>query len=284
MENTWQEAISARTSRRSYVSGELPSNTLEKVSGIIESVKGAPFGTEADFQLIRKYSEENSRLKLGTYGFISGARYFIAGQVEPGVKAFIDYGYLLEKIILTLTINNLGTCWLGGTFDRGEFAIAVNLKDGYIIPAITPVGIPTENRSLGDRLIRFGAGSHNRKAWESLFFHEKPGKALSKNEAGQGLSAVLEMVRIAPSASNLQPWRFLKKGNSFDIYLQRKPGYKSRFGGVDLQMIDIGIAVCHFDLVCRELGIETLWEISGTHEEIDGWEYTISVKFHLKSN
>ncbi len=38
------------------------------------------------------------------------SRDFIVGQALPGKQAFLDYGYLLEKIILELTSMKLGTC------------------------------------------------------------------------------------------------------------------------------------------------------------------------------
>jgi nitroreductase len=278
MDMRWQKAIPARTSRRSYLPGDIPADIQQEIERILSNARVSLLGTQIGFELVSKYSEENSRLKLGTYGFITGARYYIVGQVQAGIKAFIDYGYALEKIILQLTLLKLGTCWLGGTFDRGEFARAVNLKEGMVIPAITPVGIPTDGRSIGDRLIRFGAGSHARKPWEALFFNENQGSTLSRKEAGEKAAVILDMVRIAPSASNLQPWRIIKHADVFSLYLQRKAAYQGRFGGIDLQMIDMGIAICHFDLTARELGIVPEWMEAGQYKEVDGWEYIISVK------
>jgi len=235
-------------------------------------------GNTIGFKLIRKYSAENKKLKLGTYGFISGARYFIIGQTTPDKNAYLDYGYLLEKIILECTELKLGTCWLGGTFDRGEFAKTVDLKKGNVIPAITPVGFPTTNRSLGDKVIRLGAGSKKRKGWEALFFKDNQDKALEKDECEKESSLILEMLRLAPSASNIQPWRIVQKDGIFHFYLQRKPGYGKAFGKIDLQMIDMGIAMCHFDLVAKELEKQPSWDIFVKHDIIADWEYVVSVR------
>jgi hypothetical protein len=72
------------------------------------------------------------------------------------------------------------------------------------------------------------------------------------------------MVRLGPSASNHQPWRVVKEGKNWHFYLKRTPGYNERLlvklsGTADLQRIDMGIAMCHFDLTARELGLTGQW-------------------------
>jgi hypothetical protein len=277
MQTSIQESIIDRTSRRSYQTREFTPELIEKINIILFSSAIGPLGTEIGFEIIEKYSDVNKRLKLGTYGFISGSRYFIVGQSIPDKKAFIDYGYLLEKIILECTHLKLGTCWLGGTFDRGEFGQTVSLIEGNIIPAITPVGYPTANRSLGDKVIRLSAGSKMRKDWESIFFAKNPQNPLVPDMLDKTDSIILEMLRLAPSASNLQPWRIVVKNtNEFHFYLHRKPGYGKAFAKVDLQMIDMGIAICHFDLAAIELGKSPDWKILEEPTEFDAWEYIVT--------
>jgi hypothetical protein len=278
MQVSYQNAILKRTSVRSYKSNNLDKGLSNQIIERLSQANKGPLGTNISFELVYIYSEENRRLKLGTYGFIKGAANFIVGQVKPSPIAFLDYGYLFEKVILELTMEGLGTCWLGGTFDRGEFAKSIDLEEENIIPAISPVGYPTDSRSLGDRIIRLGAGSRNRKAWENMFFKDQAGVPLSMEGLDDSVREALEMVRLAPSASNLQPWRIIAREDVFDIYLQRKPGYRYRHGKTDLQIIDIGIAMCHFDLTGRENGLKPNWKISSSPEIIDGWEYVISVK------
>ena len=52
-------------------------------------------------------------------------------------------------------------------------------------------------------------------------------------------------------------------GQTFHFYLQRTPGYRSvltKLAGVDdMQRIDLGIAMCHFELTARELGLYGRW-------------------------
>lgn len=59
------------------------------------------------------------------------------------------------------------------------------------------------------------------------------------------------MTRLAPSASNKQPWRIVKSGNDFHFFEYRTPGHSVRFE-YDIQRIDMGIAACHFHLAAIE--------------------------------
>lgn len=73
------------------------------------------------------------------------------------------------------------------------------------------------------------------------------------------------MARLAPSASNKQPWRVVRDGAGWHFYCQRTPGYgKGSFiftvlRIADLQRLDVGIAMCHFELTARQLGLPGRW-------------------------
>jgi hypothetical protein len=80
-----------------------------------------------------------------------------------------------------------------------------------------------------------------------------------------GFAAVLEGVRMAPSASNKQPWRIVRTGADWHFYLQRTKGYGKGspifrlLRLTDLQRVDLGIALCHFELAAREAGLAGEW-------------------------
>jgi len=169
----------------------------------------------------------------------------------------------------------LGTCWLGGTFKKSEFDKAIEQKDYEILPCISPIGYPSSRKSLIDSAMRFTAGSKNRKGWDELFFSRDFGQHLSKSEAGN-YETPLEMLRLAPSASNKQPWRIVKDTNKSHFYLQHTKGY-AKFLAYDLQRVDIGIAMCHFEMTAKELGIDGKWLISDPEISTpQGTEYVVS--------
>jgi hypothetical protein len=251
--------IKKRKSKRSYLNKALSSIQIEQINSILSQDLVGPFGNRACFQLIvKKTVKENHEVKLGTYGFISGARYFILGQIKEGRYANEDYGYIFEKIILDLTALELGTCWLGGTFSRKGIAQVLDLEEGKIIPAITPVGQASETFSKRESLIRWGAKSDSRKAWDELFFKTEFAQPLTEEDAGE-YHIPIEMLRLSPSASNKQSWRILKTDKAFHFYLKRTPGYQKIIKSTDLQKMDLGICMAHFELACNELELKGNW-------------------------
>lgn len=259
------ELIRARTSWRAYLSSPIEQAKKQRLREEMDSVAAAaPFGTRLRFELIELPELAPEALRaLGTYGFIKGARYFLAGTAGEGDRRFEDYGFALESLILLATDLGLGTCWLGGSFSNSAFASQLRAGPGERVPAVSPVGYPTGQRAMRDRLIRFVAGSKARRRWDELFFSEQPGRPLTPEEAGP-FAEVLELVRLAPSASNKQPWRIVRArgGEAFHLLLERTPGYNegfSRFGKADLQRLDMGIALCHFELAASEAGLRGSW-------------------------
>jgi hypothetical protein len=73
------------------------------------------------------------------------------------------------------------------------------------------------------------------------------------------------MVRLGPSASNKQPWRIAHEGQKWHFFIERSFLYGPRMLGLvgiaDMQRLDIGIAMCHFELTARELGLRGEWQM-----------------------
>ena len=270
------ETIKSRRSCRTYRDSLVETDKLAEFSAFLQANTAAPFGSPVRFQLLDLNELKADELKpLGTYGVIKGAKLFIIGAVGKRPKAMEDYGYSMEKNILKAAALGLGTCWLGGTFRRSGFARMVNLNDGELLPAISPVGYPGKARSLTDRFFRFSAGSNARKEWNELFSEGNPETPLRPESCG-GYETPLECVRAGPSASNKQPWRIVKDGNAFHFYLNRTPGYDRMIKGIRLQNVDMGIAMCHFELSARELGRVGRWNVADPRIPFDGREYIVS--------
>jgi hypothetical protein len=253
------EIIKTRISIRTYEPTRLEQNLKKNLNDYLETVKG-PFAGKVRFKIIDSNAALNSNIKLGTYGIIKGSSSFVVSAVEEGDMNLEELGYELESFVLYAASLGLGTCWMGGTFKRSEYAKALELKEGELLPIVTPIGYPAKSEGLVGTVMRRLAGSRNRKPWEELFFNSRFDNKLSKSEAGIYAEA-LEMVRLAPSASNKQPWRIVCDNDKLHFYLQHTKGYSSALG-FDMQRIDIGIAMCHLDFTLKEAGIEGNWEKS----------------------
>jgi len=273
------ETIQKRVSCRTFDGRPIDGKARETLREFLRSNSSGPFGNLLRFELIDLTEAERAELKsLGTYGVITGASLFIAGAVTRGARAMEDFGFGMERNILFATAQGLGTCWLGGTLNRAGFARKIGLTPDELMPAISPVGYPTEKRSLTDKTIRFMAKSDKRKPWEELFFDGKQGNPLGKENAGH-LASALESVRIGPSATNRQPWRIVRdvNGKALHFFLERTPGYEKMTGEIRLQEVDMGIALCHFELASADLGIAGSWKQAkpgidaGTMEFVATW-------------
>ena len=259
------DIIEQRFSCRTFVNKPIAEAERQDLERVVSAINTGRLGSPLRFELLVATEEDRSALKgLGTYGFISGNTGFIAGAVGAGERNLEDYGYRLEEIVLYASSIGLGTCWLGGSFTRSSFAARIALSTGEVMPAVIAVGYISERRTLMDRVIRRVAAPSSRLLWEQLFFDASFGTALSEAAAGPYATA-LRMVQIGPSASNKQPWRVLRQGTDWHFYLRRSAGYRQRGSGMlgvpDMQRLDMGIAMSHFELSATEAGLSGTWAI-----------------------
>ena len=274
------DIITRRFSCRTYRPEPLEAEVRQRLTEAMAALQAGPFGAATRFRLIAATEEDRRSLKgLGTYGFIRGAAGFILGAVGRGERNLEDFGYRMEELILLATDLSLGTCWLGGTFAKSSFAAKMDLGADEVMPAVVSVGYIAERRSLMERVVRRSARAGWRRPWGLLFFAGHFGLPLSQQAAGE-YAEPLEMVRRGPSASNKQPWRIVRQDNAWHFYLQRTPGYlqgwERHFVVADLQRVDMGIAMCHFELTARELGLSGRWTLDdpGLETPNDLTEYT----------
>lgn len=259
------EIIKKRYSCRTYSQSTIGKSQQASLYRFLSENRTGPFGSDLRFSLIAASPDAQNDLKdLGTYGVIKNPAGFMIGAVKDGPNSLEDYGYAMEKNILFATGLGLGTCWLGGTFTKSAFAGKIDLRADESMPAVAATGQIGPQKSLLEKTMRWGAGADTRKPRQMLFFDGGFGRPLSSDAAGDW-NTPLEMARIGPSASNQQPWRIVKHAdsNTFYFYLQRTKRYQTRnrilFGMADLQRVDMGIAMCHFEMTAFDLGLAGQW-------------------------
>ena len=282
MNQTIQEIIRQRYSCRSYNDESVQEIHQQVLREFLDTQQIGPFGTNTRFELVAANQDDRQSLKgLGTYGFINNPAGFIIGALEQGPKNLEDYGYLLENIILKATEIGLGTCWLGGSFTKSSFAKKISLREKETIPAVVSIGYDEEKKGRNGQIRKYMSGARRLPA-EQLFFEESFNNSLSRDTVGE-YAEPIEMVRWAPSASNKQPWRIVRINDAWHFYLQRTKGYGKGtlifniLRLADLQRVDIGIAMCHFELTSRELGLKGSWVLDDPKLQLpEGTEYTVT--------
>lgn len=263
------ETIKKRRSVRTYLDKKIDDELREKIK---------TFLNDLEKEYVNKYKfpmlDTEISGKIGTYGVIKGAKTYIGGVLlEEG--NLVELGFLFEKIIIYLTSLNLGTCWLGGTFRRTDFFKEMKLDEDDRLLLLTPIGFVQDKMSFKEKSMRTLARSDTRKDFDELFFNEYL-EALDLYSLKDYKDA-LEMIRIGPSASNKQPWRVVKVDNSFHFYLKRTKDYAKNLD-YDIQMVDMGIAIYHFQASLEEKRISGHFVQLEKPREFDGLEYVVTWK------
>ena len=261
-----------RKSVRTYIEKPLSDSDREKINAFIDFLSGEPHPFSAKVRIrLFDVDKDISSKDLGTYGVIKGARTYLGVAVNDVPDAMEAVGYVFEKLVLFAAHLGLGTCWLGGTFNRSEFAKAMELEGDEFFPIASPIGYPAPKNHTVDKIMRKAIKADTRKGFEEIFFEKSFDSPLSVKNAGS-YGDILEAVRLAPSAKNAQPWRVLRDGDSFHFF-EKKTIPSSNH---DIQRLDIGIAACHFDLAAKEKGVEGKILSSDSHPEAKGLLYVLS--------
>ena len=224
------EAIKERRSVRSYTGESLTEvQRMNLKAAIADSY--SPFGGKVTIRL--KEFDLRAGYKPSTYGMIKGATEFFLLGIGDDEASALSAGFRFERVVLRACKIGLGTCWIAATFKGSDFERGQSWPDGETLKIISPVGIPA-SKSILEKITRFTAGSNNRKPFEKLFFDGGFDKPLSPDSR---YGEALEMLRLAPSSTNSQPWRALVDGDNVHFYY--KPKSKA-------SVLDCGIGFCHF--------------------------------------
>ena len=259
------ETIKKRRSVRTYTSEPLRDEHFAQIEQYISQLQ-APFGVKARIELIRVNFNEKP-VKLGTYGTVNGVSVLMALIYEEAFFAETAAAYMFEQALLFCTDLDLGTCWLADFSSRINIKEQVKLKPNEKLRIVSPVGYASDKKRFLDQYIVRSDNLHaSRKSFEELFFDTNFDTPLTKSAAGVFVQP-LEMIRIAPSANNKQEWRVLLEENALHFYKKSYPMFDA---------IDMGIALCHFELTCKEIGIGGKFEILKNFPDNDKIKYVIS--------
>lgn len=222
---TLLDAVYSRRSRRSYLKTSLPAAHKKELLRLIELLN---LEHHLHIQLIENAAPVFAGLRAG-YGVFQNVEHFIAligRKSDPLLKRKL--GYCGEKLVLEATRMELGTCWVGGTFDRMK--CPCQLDDGEQLCLVIAIGQVSPMESRRESFI------HNASARKS-----KPIEALYKAdvEPPEWFLDGIRAVQKAPSAMNRQPVQFRLKDGKITVGVQAMAPFAE---------VDLGIALLHFEL------------------------------------
>lgn len=242
-----EQAVRSRYSIRSYDGRSLNPQDLQDILTYAQTIRN-PLGPEARW--VHLGEEKLSGMTLGTYGVIRGARDYLAAIIPEDPHAPEALGYAFEELVLFAASKGLGTCWLGGTFRKDAFARLLDLQPGEVFPILSPIGYTAQKPSLTERVMRRSVRARKRLPMAKILFTADGTASLHPERLGD-YQKPMEMLQLAPSAVNRQPWRVTYDGQAFHFY--EEPSMPSV--PWDLQRLDVGIAICHFHLSALQMGL-----------------------------
>ena len=246
------ELIRRRRSVRSFDGSALRPEDAEQILDFAKKAEN-PYGIPIEWRLLSAKADGLSS------PVIIGTDAFIAGKMTKAPHAEAAFGYSFEQIVLCAEALGVGTTWIAGTMDRPAFERAMELRAGEVMPCVSPLGYPAAKMSLRETMMRKGIKADTRLPFSELFFDGTFDMPLAPERAGD-LRLPLEMVRLAPSAVNKQPWRVVLDGDRAHFYEAKGKGFTDAEGW-DIQKIDVGIAMCHFACTLEELGRTAEFEL-----------------------
>lgn len=275
--SNFSELVRQRYSCRSFSHTPISEETERVINNYNYSIS-PPFNDHVRISYIsRDRLKEENFFTTGTYGMIKGTRGYLIGVTKAqSAHTFENFGYCMEDALLNLTSLGIDTCWIGGVFDRKTFGKILSIQENEIVPAVVAAGYAADKRTIRDKIVRWSARGNQRKPVNQLFFESNLQTPLNLEQDSR-LTEILENVRLAPSASNKQPWRIIKEDRSLHFYLDRDKLYSKLIPNVDLQRIDMGIALYHFEMSAKEAGLSFTRNMhSPPPPSPDQFEYIIS--------
>ncbi len=252
--------MKARRSVRSFDGEPLSVLKMNQLAQAVDD-SSSPFGGSVTIRL-REY-DYKAGFRPSTYGMIRGAVDFFLLGIADDEQSALTAGFRFEQVVLKAWQLGLGTCWIAATFKGTDFD-SESWPAGEKLRIVCPVGVPA-TKSLMEKFTRFVIGSKNRKAFDSLFFS---GDFSGKVSADNQFREALEMMRLAPSSTNSQPWRALVDGDRVHFY--SKPVSK-------LSVLDCGIGICHFYETEKFYGRNGMFgHLDDAPVAPSGWKYLVT--------
>jgi nitroreductase len=265
--NPIYSAVKRRRSIRKYSSQELPDDLLDRAEENLDKQGEFYSGVSADAHLIkngRKFQKEISGV-IADYGKVE-APHYLALTSESTNRGYVELGYRYEHVVLDLTAQGVGTCWIGKGFGDRELSRYVDIPSGQTSHVLIALGRLPDGEELSE------IENPKRKELSYFLVDESP------DNLSEGKLQLIDCLRRAPSALNGQPWRVYVDGEVVHLYLKGRSKITKMVLGdlAEMNRVDAGIGLCHL-----EVGGEEIWgqvEVGEVdHPEIRGLKYVGSL-------
>lgn len=233
------DAINIRTSIRSYDPDPIDDDTARQLDMTIDAVNML---ADAHIQLVRDqpavFADANAS------GHLNNAANYLAvvGPKDDGARE--RAGFYTERVVLAATLRGLGTCWVGGSWDRSKAARHCRLSAGEELYLGVVIGYPERHfdrmAKSYTELAAMRDAHRESKAYEQF---TAPMSDEARAAAPDWFKAGVQAAMKAPSAMNRQPIVFSYNPDDDTAAAMIDPNVES---GQALN--DLGIAKLHFQI------------------------------------
>lgn len=154
----------------------------------------------------------------------------ICGYCENTPLSNANLGFVMQQLDLALYLQGLGRVWFG----MGREPAGQDAPEGLSYAICQKIG-------NAEDLSRAHVDEFTRSPMQAI----APG-------ADDAMLDILEPARLAPSATNAQPWRFSFAPGKLHVW-RKNPGLKKPFLG-RMNQVDMGIMLCHLVLSLEHAG------------------------------
>lgn len=212
------DIIFKRKSVRKYNMSPLPEEKLALILDFSKQVK--PLFSDIATEFAISNADEASGL------FSVKAPHYLCLYSKEQENHYLNAGFVLQQMDLFLSSIGLGSCWLGMAKPPEK------KKNGLSFIMMLAFGESEEE------LYRADLTQFKRNALDFI---------------SDGNDERLEAARLAPSATNSQPWFFVAENGIINCYRQKLNPVKA-VAFDRLNTIDMGIALCHLWVASEEVG------------------------------
>ncbi len=207
------EFITKRKSIRKYDLTPLDQDTLGSITSYMHTVKPLYDSIQVDMKLVSQ-NDVNNLLSINAPHYI-----IVSSEKKEGYLTHV--GFMLQQVDLFLSSIGIGSCWLG-MGKPSKSILTTSELEFVIVLALGKSKEPLHRMNISE-------------------FKRKPIEAISNVHEEDSL---LSAVRLAPSATNSQPWYFIRSGDRFHAYCIKNNMVKAILYE-KMNKIDMGIAICH---------------------------------------
>jgi nitroreductase len=246
MQNDLYKAIFKRKSIRKYNLNPLEEGSLKEIKAYLERTTPLYRNIKTEIKIV---SKDGVKMMLPIK-----APHYLVMTSEKKEGYLTNAGYILQQVDLFLSLNNIGSCYLGIAKPTKEIMKNTELESVMVMA----LGTPSEPVHRTDK----------------SEFKRKP---LSQITTITDNDLLLEPARLAPSATNSQPWYFTGGNGIIHAYCV-KPNMIKAFFYEKLNKIDLGIALYHIAAAAQYSGkqIDFLADDTGKNTTPKGYYYIIS--------